>query len=96
MAAALRRILLAEIPTMAPHIISIEENTSPLPDEYIAHRIGLIPFISSNVDKYNYPWECNCPDEENCTQCKEIYRISVKNNSDEIVTVTSLDIKPVS
>lgn len=43
------------------------ENTSPLPDEFIAHRIGLVPLVSSNVDNYKYHWECTCPDEENCT-----------------------------
>lgn len=43
---ALRRILIAEVPTMAPHLISVYENTSVLHDEFLAQRIGLIPFYS--------------------------------------------------
>lgn len=40
---ALRRILLAEIPTMAIEKVYIEDNTSIIQDEVLAHRLGLIP-----------------------------------------------------
>lgn len=40
---ALRRIMLAEIPTMAIDIVEVAKNTTALPDEFIAHRLGLIP-----------------------------------------------------
>jgi DNA-directed RNA polymerase alpha subunit len=43
---ALRRIIIAEVPTMAPHLISVYENTSVLHDEFLAQRIGLVPFYS--------------------------------------------------
>lgn len=52
--------MLAEVPTISPHIVEIEENTSPLPDEFIAHRIGMIPLISNRVDNFEYTWNCNC------------------------------------
>lgn len=40
---ALRRILLAEVPTVAIETVWIATNTSIIQDEVLAHRIGLIP-----------------------------------------------------
>ena len=39
----LRRIMIAEIPTMAIETVIINQNTSIIPDEVLAHRLGLIP-----------------------------------------------------
>ena len=44
---ALRRILLAEVPTMAIEHVYIWNNSSIIQDEVLAHRLGLIPL---NVD----------------------------------------------
>ena len=43
MANALRRILLAEVPTMAIEKCVIFQNTSIIQDEVLAHRLGLLP-----------------------------------------------------
>jgi len=46
---ALRRALISDIPTIAPNTIVIRKNTSCQTDEYIAHRIGLIPFSQKSA-----------------------------------------------
>ena len=43
LANALRRIMIAEIPTMAIEKVNIWQNTSIIADENLAHRLGLIP-----------------------------------------------------
>uniref|UniRef100_A0A8C7YQA5 RNA polymerase I and III subunit C n=1 Tax=Oryzias sinensis TaxID=183150 RepID=A0A8C7YQA5_9TELE len=40
---AFRRILLAEVPTMAIEKVFIYNNTSIVQDEVLAHRLGLVP-----------------------------------------------------
>ena len=60
---ALRRTLLADIPTMAFDLIGIDQNTSVMPDEVMCHRIGLIPLnIDSNL--FNFPPETPNPQTE--------------------------------
>ena len=43
LANAFRRILLAEVPTMAIEKVFVLNNTSMIQDEILAHRLGLIP-----------------------------------------------------
>jgi DNA-directed RNA polymerase I and III subunit RPAC1 len=40
---AFRRILLAEVPTMAIEKVFVVNNTSVIPDEVLSHRLGLVP-----------------------------------------------------
>jgi DNA-directed RNA polymerase II subunit RPB3 len=66
---ALRRIIISEVPTMAIELVEISENTSALHDEFLAHRCGLIPLVSNDIDKFVYKDQCNCPFAtcENCS-----------------------------
>ncbi|OIR57554.1 MAG: DNA-directed RNA polymerase I and III subunit RPAC1, partial [Amphiamblys sp. WSBS2006] len=38
-----RRVIMAETPTMAVETVFVRENTSQIPDEMLAHRLGLVP-----------------------------------------------------
>uniref|UniRef100_A0A4W5NHF6 RNA polymerase I and III subunit C n=1 Tax=Hucho hucho TaxID=62062 RepID=A0A4W5NHF6_9TELE len=57
---AFRRILLAEVPTMAVEKVLIYNNTSIIQDEILAHRLGLIP-IKADPRLFEYR---NTGDEE--------------------------------
>jgi DNA-directed RNA polymerase subunit D len=66
---ALRRIALAEVPTMAIDEVVMIENSSILQDEIIAHRLGLTP-LKTDLDSYNLPEECKCQSEFGCSLCR--------------------------
>lgn len=53
LANALRRIMIAEIPTLAIEKVTMWQNTSIIPDENLAHRIGLVP-IGVDARKFSY------------------------------------------
>lgn len=70
---ALRRIIIAEVSTMAIDLVQVKENTSVLNDEFIAHRIGLVPLVSENVDQFTTHKDCPCA--EFCNNCCVRYRL---------------------
>lgn len=63
LANAFRRILIAEVPTMAIEKVLIANNTSVVQDEVLAHRLGLIP-ISVDPRLFEYA-DNNAPNERN-------------------------------
>ncbi|MBP0120625.1 MAG: DNA-directed RNA polymerase subunit D [Nitrosarchaeum sp.] len=83
---ALRRICLNGIPIFAIDTVDIIENTSILPDEGLAHRLGLIP-IRTDLSRFNEPTKCDCKTETGCSNCKVML---VLDSGDSDVTRTIL------
>lgn len=87
---ALRRIIQAEVPTIAVDLVEIETNTSVLADEFIAHRLGLIPLSSKGINELNYSRDCDC--EQYCEQCSVTLTLHAKCTSDDIMKVYARDL----
>lgn len=66
---ALRRVCLNGVPVFAIDTVDIIENSSVLPDEGVAHRLGLIP-IKTDLSRFNEPSKCDCQSESGCSNCK--------------------------
>lgn len=98
---ALRRVCLNGVPVFAIDTVDIIENTSVLPDEGLAHRLGLIP-IKTDLSRFNEPSKCDCQSESGCSNCK-IMLVLDSDESDVTRTVLSNElsseddsIKPIS
>ncbi|GAB2279804.1 hypothetical protein Dimus_014443 [Dionaea muscipula] len=64
LANAFRRILIAEVPTMAIEKVLIANNTSVIQDEVLAHRLGLVP-LKVDPRLFEYRSEKDLPNEKN-------------------------------
>lgn len=87
---AVRRVALAEVPTMAVDEVIFVDNTSALYDEIIAHRLGMIPLTSDDaLEKYKMPEDCTGSTE--VEGCYTILTLDV-SAKDEVLTVYSRDL----
>lgn len=75
---------------MAIDLVEVEANTSVLADEFIAHRLGLIPLNSKNVDDVLYTRDCDC--DQYCEQCSVRLTLHAKCQSDEVMKVYARDL----
>ncbi|RLI47810.1 DNA-directed RNA polymerase subunit D [Candidatus Bathyarchaeota archaeon] len=74
---ALRRIMIAEVPSMTIDDVIVIENSSPMNDEILALRLGLIP-LKTDLDSYFLPEECTCQSELGCNQCSVTLTLEAK------------------
>ncbi|TFG30740.1 MAG: DNA-directed RNA polymerase subunit D [Promethearchaeota archaeon] len=87
---ALRHIILTEIPVMAIDEVIILKNDSPLYDEIVAHRLGLIP-LKTNLKNYNLPRDCECGGY-GCSLCQVSLTCEMTNTSNKPITISSGDL----
>jgi len=71
---AIRRTMISELPKLAIDDVIIYDNTSPLFDEIISHRLGLVP-IPTDLRLLNFRDECKC-NGAGCPSCTVRYTLS--------------------
>lgn len=76
LANAFRRTMIAEVPTIAFERVYMKNNTSIIPDEVLAHRIGLVPI------KCHPKWMSWCKDVKNDSECTDtdtlVFNLKIK------------------
>ncbi|MBN3037541.1 MAG: DNA-directed RNA polymerase subunit D [Candidatus Diapherotrites archaeon] len=95
LANALRRVILGEVPVMAINEVTMYENTSVMFDEYVAHRLGMIP-LTTDLKNYKKPGEC-CGG--NCSSCSVDFTIDEtgpKSVHSSDMKTSDPKVKPVS
>ncbi len=87
---ALRRTMIAEVPCMTIDDVFVFDNSSVIPDEALAHRIGLVPIVT-DLDSYVLPENCECRSDLGCSLCRVVLTLDVEAEI-ESRTVTSGDL----
>lgn len=82
----LRTTAMVEVPVMAIDEVDFYENSSSMFDEYIAHRLGMIP-LKTDLKTYKLPDEC-CGGK--CSRCSVSFTLEATGPA----TVYSCDLKP--
>jgi len=65
---AIRRAIMTYVPSMAMEKVTVYENTSPIYEEMIAQRLGLIP-LTTDLKTYTVQSECKCGGK-GCGRCQ--------------------------
>ncbi|KAI0344837.1 RBP11-like subunits of RNA polymerase [Trametopsis cervina] len=94
LANSVRRVCIADLPTVAIDLVEIETNTSYLSDEFISHRLGMIPLLSTNCDEaIRYTRDCTC--SSYCAYCSVVLTLDIKCTTQHAkIDVTSNHLEP--
>lgn len=87
---SLRRVIQAEVPTCAIDLVDFAVNSSVLADEFIAHRLGLIPLDSRGAEDMQYSRDCDC--DQYCGKCSVTLTLHAKCTGDEVMKVYARDL----
>lgn len=89
---ALRRTIVSEVPTMTIEDIFYFDNSSLVPDEILANRIGFVP-LKTDLESYVLPEDCDCEAELGCPRCRAVLTMDIEAE-DETINVYSGDLMP--
>jgi hypothetical protein len=92
MANALRRVCIAEVPTLAVNEMLVLENSTSVHDELVGHRVSLVPLrhlADPRLQTMRRRGHCDCGDV--CPRCELEMTVDMENDTDGCVTVTSRD-----
>ncbi|MDG6939530.1 MAG: DNA-directed RNA polymerase subunit D [Nitrososphaerota archaeon] len=99
---AVRRLALSEVPILSIDDVIILENTSPVYDEILAHRLGLVPLVTPE-GRYPLSQECECHSASGCPKCRVMVVLDAGTTeetrtvySGEMMAPEDKDVKPVS
>ncbi|KAK6459355.1 45 kDa subunit of RNA polymerase II [Scheffersomyces xylosifermentans] len=87
---SIRRTMLAEVPTLAIDLVEIDVNTSVLADEFLSHRLGLIPLVSEGIENLTYSRDCTC--DNYCPKCSVRLELTAKCDTDSTMNVYATDL----
>jgi DNA-directed RNA polymerase subunit D len=92
----IRRLIIAQVPTMAIEDVEFRQNDSILYDEMLALRLGLLP-LKTDLKSYSLPNECSC-EGAGCAKCqlkltlkakgpKTVYASEIKSTDPKVIPV---------
>lgn len=78
---SLRRTMISWCPTMAIEECLILDNTSGMHDEFLAHRLGLVP-LKADIEEFEFKKSCDQCEGKGCSVCTATLSLEVETNEE--------------